>query len=124
MINTRAPLQASVFFILCLVASVVLAQNAPLPTSPTYITVNGKPIPKARADLLASTMPPAQKPRDAEAMRKALTLPGPTDADEANMELGIALFRLGKKAEAVKAFDAVKDPEFAEVARLWKLRIR
>jgi peptidyl-prolyl cis-trans isomerase C len=72
MINTRTPLQASVFFILCLVASVVLAQNAPLPTSPTYITVNGKPIPKARADLLASTMPSAQKPRDAEAMRRAL----------------------------------------------------
>ena len=52
------------------------------------------------------------------------TLPGLTDADDANMELGIALVRLGKKAEAVKAFDAVKDPEFAEVARLWKLRIR
>ena len=40
------------------------------------------------------------------------------------MELGISMVRLGKKAEAVKAFDAVKDPEFAEVARLWKLRIR
>ena len=60
----------------------------------------------------------------ADAMRKALTLPGLSEADDANMELGIALVRLGKKAEAVKAFDAVKDPEFAEVARLWKLRIR
>jgi len=60
----------------------------------------------------------------ADAMRKALTLPGLGDVDDANMELGIALVRLGKKAEAAKAFDAVKDPEFAEVARLWKLRIR
>jgi hypothetical protein len=40
------------------------------------------------------------------------------------MEMGIALARSGKKADAVKAFDAVKDPKFAEVARLWKLRIR
>jgi hypothetical protein len=57
-------------------------------------------------------------------MRKAQTLPGLQDVDDANMELGIALARSGKKAEAVKAFDAVKDPKFAEVARLWKLRIR
>jgi tetratricopeptide (TPR) repeat protein len=63
-------------------------------------------------------------PEAAEAMRKALTLPGLEDIDDANMELGIALARSGKKAEAVKAFDAVKDPKFAEVARLWKLRIR
>jgi len=60
----------------------------------------------------------------ANAMRKALTLPGLNDIDDANMELGIALARQGKKAEAVKAFDAVKDPKFAEVARLWKLRMR
>src|SRR5512139_2545486 len=72
MINTRIPLQASAFFMMALVASIALAQNAPLSAGPTYITVNGKPIPKARADLLASTMPPAQKPRDADAMRKAL----------------------------------------------------
>jgi len=63
-------------------------------------------------------------PEAAEAMRKALSLPGLDDVDDANMELGIALARSGKKAEAVKAFDAVKDPKFAEVARLWKLRIR
>lgn len=59
-----------------------------------------------------------------EAMRKALSLPGLEDVDDANMELGIALARLGRKPEAIKAFDAVKDPKFAEVARLWKLRIR
>jgi len=60
----------------------------------------------------------------AEAMRKALTLPGLSEVDDANMEMGIALVRAGKKAEAIKAFDAVKDPKFAEVARLWKLRTR
>jgi tetratricopeptide (TPR) repeat protein len=63
-------------------------------------------------------------PEAAVAMRKALSLPGLTETDDANMELGIALMRMGTKAEAGKAFDAVKDPEFAEVARLWKLRIR
>jgi len=60
----------------------------------------------------------------AEAMRKAMTLPGLSEVDDANMEMGIALVRAGKKAEAIKAFDAVKDPKFSEVARLWKLRTR
>ncbi len=58
------------------------------------------------------------------AMSKALTLPGTPDADDANMEAGVAYARLGKKAEANKAFDAVKDPGFAEVASLWKLHLR
>jgi tetratricopeptide (TPR) repeat protein len=66
----------------------------------------------------------AEYGKAADAMRKALTLPGLTDADDANMEAGMALARLGKKAEANKAFDAVKDPGFAEVARLWKLHLR
>jgi tetratricopeptide (TPR) repeat protein len=60
----------------------------------------------------------------AAAMAKAVSLPGLTDVDDANMEMGMAYARLGKKAEAVKAFDAVKDPKFAEVARLWKLHLR
>jgi tetratricopeptide (TPR) repeat protein len=60
----------------------------------------------------------------AAAMSKALSLPGLPDADDANMEMGVAYARLGKKAEAKKAFDAVKDPEFAEVAKLWKLHLR
>ena len=58
------------------------------------------------------------------AMSKALTLPGLPDADDANMEMGVAYARLGKKADAIKAFDAVKDPGFAEVAGLWKLHMR
>jgi tetratricopeptide (TPR) repeat protein len=61
----------------------------------------------------------------AEALRKAVTLPGLSDADEAHMLLGIALARQGgKAAEAGKAFDAIKDPKFAEVGRLWKMRLR
>jgi tetratricopeptide (TPR) repeat protein len=62
--------------------------------------------------------------KSAAAMSKALTLPGLPDADDANMEMGVAYARLGKKTDAMKAFDAVKDPEFAEVARLWKLHLR
>jgi tetratricopeptide (TPR) repeat protein len=60
----------------------------------------------------------------AAAMQKAVTLPGLTDADDANAVLGMALARQGKKAEAAKAFDAIKDPKFAEIARLWKLSMR
>jgi tetratricopeptide (TPR) repeat protein len=63
-------------------------------------------------------------PKAAEALQKAVTLGGLSDADAAQAELGIALARQGKKAEAVKAFDAVKDPKFAEISRLWKLHLR
>jgi tetratricopeptide (TPR) repeat protein len=58
------------------------------------------------------------------AMQKALTLPGLTDPDDANAELGMALARQGKKAEAGKAFDAIKDPKYVEIGKLWKLRLR
>jgi hypothetical protein len=44
--------------------------------------------------------------------------------DAANAELGMAYARLGKKAEAVKAFDAIKDPKFAEIGKLWKMKLR
>lgn len=60
----------------------------------------------------------------ADAFSKAVAKGGLSDLDDANMELGVALVRAGKKAEAAKAFDAVKDPRFAEVAKLWKLRTR
>jgi tetratricopeptide (TPR) repeat protein len=58
------------------------------------------------------------------AMQKAISLPGLTDADDAHAELGMALARQGKKVEAVKAFDAIKDPSYAEIGKLWKLRLR
>ena len=40
------------------------------------------------------------------------------------MLLGIALKRQGNKAAAAKAFDAIKDPKFAEIGQLWKTASR
>lgn len=60
----------------------------------------------------------------AGAFQKAVTLGGLSDADATHAELGMALARQGKKAEASKAFDAVKDPKFAEISRLWKMHLR
>jgi tetratricopeptide (TPR) repeat protein len=58
------------------------------------------------------------------AYQKAQTLSGLSDVDAANAELGMAYARLGKKAEAVKAFEAIKDPKFAEIGKLWKMKLR
>ena len=66
----------------------------------------------------------AEYAKAAGAFEKALKLAGLTDADDANAQLGMAYARLGRKAEAAKAFDAIKDPKFAEIARLWKMRLR
>jgi tetratricopeptide (TPR) repeat protein len=60
----------------------------------------------------------------AAAFQKALASAGLSDMDDANAGLGMALARQGKKADAVKAFDAIKDPKFAEIARLWKMSLR
>jgi tetratricopeptide (TPR) repeat protein len=56
------------------------------------------------------------------AFAKAIAKGGLADADDANMMLGIALSRQGKRAEANKAFAADKDPKYAEVARLWSMK--
>jgi len=60
----------------------------------------------------------------ASALQKAIAKGGVQDPDRANMLLGVALKRKGDKAGAMKAFDAVKDPKFAEVAKLWKTAAR
>jgi tetratricopeptide (TPR) repeat protein len=60
----------------------------------------------------------------AAALQKAVTLGGVPDADATYMLLGVANKRAGNKAAAAKAFDAVKDPKFAEVAKLWKMAAR
>jgi Flp pilus assembly protein TadD len=57
-------------------------------------------------------------------LQKAMAKGGLTDPDGANMVLGIALKRKGDKAAAMKAFDAIKDPKFAEVGKLWKTASR
>jgi tetratricopeptide (TPR) repeat protein len=58
------------------------------------------------------------------ALQRAVGMGGLEDADRASMLLGIALKRKGDKAGAMKAFDQVKDPKFAEVAKLWKTASR
>ena len=57
-------------------------------------------------------------------IQKALAQGGLADTDRAQMLLGIAAKRKGDKATAMKAFDAVKDPKFAEIAKLWKTAAR
>ncbi|MFO1395219.1 MAG: tetratricopeptide repeat protein [Steroidobacteraceae bacterium] len=56
------------------------------------------------------------------AIGKALAKGGFPDLDDAQMLLGIANSRLGKSADADKAFKAVKDPKFAEIAKLWMIK--
>jgi len=58
-----------------------------------------------------------------DAIQKGLAKGGVTDIDDANMLAGIANSRLGKLAEARTAFDAVKAPGLADIARLWKLKL-
>jgi len=57
----------------------------------------------------------------ADAVQKGLAKGGVADIDDANALLGIALVRSGKPNDARAAFDAVKDPKFAAVTRLWVL---
>jgi tetratricopeptide (TPR) repeat protein len=57
-------------------------------------------------------------------LQKAVAKGGLEDTDRAQMLLGIALKRKGDKAGATKAFDAVRDPKFAEIAKLWKTASR
>lgn len=64
-----------------------------------------------------------QYDKAADAFRKGLAKGGLSDTDDANALLGIALVREGQYADAVAAFDAVRDPKLAEVARLWKLHV-
>jgi tetratricopeptide (TPR) repeat protein len=58
------------------------------------------------------------------ALQKGIAAGGVADMDNAEMLLGIALKRKGDKAGASKAFDLVKDPKFAEIAKLWKTAAR
>jgi tetratricopeptide (TPR) repeat protein len=59
----------------------------------------------------------------ADAFSKGLAKGGVGDADDANTLLGIALARSGKNAEAIEAFNRVRDPKLGEVVRLWKLLV-
>jgi tetratricopeptide (TPR) repeat protein len=63
-------------------------------------------------------------PQAASALQKAVAKGGVPDPDSTHMLLGIALKRKGDKVAAMRAFDAIKDPKFAEVAKLWKTASR
>jgi tetratricopeptide (TPR) repeat protein len=63
-------------------------------------------------------------PNASAAIAKALAKGGLEDTDGAEMLYGIALSRQRKSAEADKAFAMVKDPKFAEVAKLWIIKDR
>jgi hypothetical protein len=93
-------------------------------------------LPKAAATLAAATTGPqmyavgklyfsaGDYANASAAIVRALAKGGLEDADSATMVCGIALARQGKSAEANKMFATVKDPKFAEVARLWTLKGR
>ena len=62
--------------------------------------------------------------KSADAIQKGLAKGGVSDADDANTLLGIALARSAKPAEAVAAFQAIKDPRLAELGRLWQIAVQ
>jgi TolA-binding protein len=59
--------------------------------------------------------------KSADALRKALAKGGVSNPDDANMLLGIALTRSNRNGDATKAFTQVKNPQLAEIARVWAL---
>jgi hypothetical protein len=66
-----------------------------------------------------------QYDKAAEALARGLGKGGVRDPQQAQIMLGIANLKLGKKAEAVKAFEQVKDDApMVDVARLWTLVAR
>lgn len=64
-----------------------------------------------------------QYDKAADAFRKGLAKGGVADVDDANALLGIALARSGKGAEAVAAFNSIRDPKLGEIGKLWKLYV-
>jgi len=62
--------------------------------------------------------------KSADAIQKGLAKGGVSDADDANTLLGIALARAAKPADAVAAFQAIKDPRLAELGRLWQIAVQ
>jgi tetratricopeptide (TPR) repeat protein len=62
-----------------------------------------------------------QYDKAADAIQKGLAKGGVTDLDDANALLGISRTRMNDAAGAAQAFDAIKDPNLADIGRLWKL---
>ncbi len=62
-----------------------------------------------------------QPAKGLEAIQRGIAKGSVKDADEANLSLGRAYILTGNGADAVKAFDTVKGPEFAQLAQLWSI---
>lgn len=66
-----------------------------------------------------------QYDKAAAALSRGLAKGGVRDPDQAQIMLGIADLKLGKKADAAKAFGQVNaDPQMADLARLWTIVAR
>jgi hypothetical protein len=62
-------------------------------------------------------------PQAVDALTRGLAAPGVKNPADALLVLGIAHFKSGNKADALKAFGAVKgDAGLERLARLWTLR--
>lgn len=65
-----------------------------------------------------------QNDKAAALIGEGIAAGGVKNLDEANLLYGIALYKAGKKAEAVKAFKAVQtDPKYARLGKLWSLHV-
>jgi hypothetical protein len=60
-----------------------------------------------------------QPAKGVEAIRRGIGKGGVKSQDEANLALGRAYILDNKRPEAIKAFEAVKSPEYAQLAQLW-----
>jgi tetratricopeptide (TPR) repeat protein len=62
-----------------------------------------------------------QAAKGLEAIQRGIDKGGVKDIDEANLSLGRAYILTGNGADAVKSFEKVKSPEFAQLAQLWSI---
>ncbi len=62
-----------------------------------------------------------QPAKGLEAIQRGISKGGVKNADEANLSLGRAYILTKNNAEARKAFELVKSPEYAQLAQLWSI---
>ncbi|MBL8200824.1 MAG: hypothetical protein JNK40_07620 [Chromatiales bacterium] len=62
-----------------------------------------------------------QPAKGLEAIQRGIGKGGVKNVDEANLSLGRAYILTRNAAEAVKAFELVKSPEYAQLAQLWSI---
>lgn len=62
-----------------------------------------------------------QPTKAVEAIQRGIGKGGVKSVDEANLSLGRAYILAQNNAEAIKAFESVKSPEYAQLAQLWSI---